>query len=156
GPYTFAVTSGALPDGLTLTAGRLSGTPTAAGAFHFTVTATDSAGFTGSRDYALTVSPDTVVKTNGLAGSGSGGSGGSPNGALTGAPVPLPPPGGDVPAGLSGSQLYVARLYRDLLGRAPDAAGLAFFAGRLDRGEASREQVVRELQQSPEYSRRLV
>ena len=43
-PYTFAVSSGTLPAGLTLTsAGVLSGTPTAAGSFTFTVTVTDSA-----------------------------------------------------------------------------------------------------------------
>ncbi|WP_175529087.1 beta strand repeat-containing protein [Granulicella pectinivorans] len=43
GPYTYAVTTGALPAGLTLsTAGVVSGTPTAPGASSFTVTATDS------------------------------------------------------------------------------------------------------------------
>jgi hypothetical protein len=42
-PYTFAVTSGALPPGLTLSAGgRISGTPTKAGNFSFTVTVADS------------------------------------------------------------------------------------------------------------------
>ena len=40
-PYTFTVSSGSLPGGLTLTtAGVLSGTPTAAGSFTFTVKAT--------------------------------------------------------------------------------------------------------------------
>jgi hypothetical protein len=44
-PYTFAVTTGSLPTGLTLnsTTGAISGTPTAAGTFAFTVTVTDSA-----------------------------------------------------------------------------------------------------------------
>ena len=52
GTYTYAVTAGALPAGLTLSAGGLlSGTPTAAGAFNFTVTATDSNGCTGSVSY---------------------------------------------------------------------------------------------------------
>lgn len=47
-PYTYAVTAGALPGGLTLTgAGVLSGTPTATGSFNFTVTATDSSTGTG-------------------------------------------------------------------------------------------------------------
>ncbi|MGH1560935.1 putative Ig domain-containing protein [Caulobacter segnis] len=47
-PYSYAVTSGALPAGVTLSAaGALSGTPTAAGAFNFTVTATDSSTGTG-------------------------------------------------------------------------------------------------------------
>ncbi len=55
-PYTFAITAGALPAGLTLsTAGALSGTPTASGVFNFTVRATDALAFTGTRVYALTV-----------------------------------------------------------------------------------------------------
>jgi hypothetical protein len=42
-PYTYAVTAGALPAGLTLSpGGAISGTPTAPGASSFTVTATDS------------------------------------------------------------------------------------------------------------------
>ncbi|MEP7292307.1 MAG: Ig domain-containing protein, partial [Chloroflexota bacterium] len=55
-PYTFAVTVGALPDGLTLASnGTLSGTPTANGSFSFTVIATDSVGNTGSRSYTLVI-----------------------------------------------------------------------------------------------------
>ncbi|WP_052108265.1 putative Ig domain-containing protein [Aerolutibacter daejeonensis] len=65
-PYTFAVTAGSLPAGLSLSAGGvLSGTPTAGGTFNFTVTATDSSAFpgpfVGSQAYALTVAPATVV-----------------------------------------------------------------------------------------------
>ncbi|WP_325130215.1 putative Ig domain-containing protein [Arenimonas sp.] len=48
-PYSFAVTAGALPGGLALAPdGTLSGTPTAAGIFNFTVTATDSTGGTAA------------------------------------------------------------------------------------------------------------
>ena len=60
-PYSYAVTTGALPGGLTLSAsGALSGSPTAAGGFAFTVTATDALGFTGTRDYnvQVTARPD--------------------------------------------------------------------------------------------------
>lgn len=60
-PYTFAVTAGALPGGLSLSAaGVLSGTPTAGGTFNVTVTATDSSSFTGSRAYALNVDPALI------------------------------------------------------------------------------------------------
>lgn len=55
-PYTFAMTAGALPAGVTLAAdGTLSGAATVTGAFNFTITATDALGFTGSRAYAITV-----------------------------------------------------------------------------------------------------
>lgn len=52
GPYTFAVTGGALPPGITLdgTSGQLTGTPSAQGVYSFTVTATDVSSATGSRD----------------------------------------------------------------------------------------------------------
>jgi uncharacterized protein YhjY with autotransporter beta-barrel domain len=65
-PYTFALTSGALPAGLTLTsAGVLSGTPTAPGSFNFTVTATDSSTgtgpFTASRAYTLVINGPTIT-----------------------------------------------------------------------------------------------
>ncbi len=55
-PYSYAVTSGSLPAGLTLDAdGTLSGTPTASGPSSFTVTATDDLGATGSANYTLAV-----------------------------------------------------------------------------------------------------
>ncbi|MGB9030293.1 MAG: putative Ig domain-containing protein, partial [Acidobacteriaceae bacterium] len=68
-PYTYAVTAGALPAGLTLsTAGSLSGSPTASGPFSFTVTATDSstgtgAPFTRSNAYTLTINAATITVT---------------------------------------------------------------------------------------------
>ncbi|PJJ19003.1 uncharacterized protein YhjY with autotransporter beta-barrel domain [Janthinobacterium sp. 67] len=63
--YTYAKTAGSLPAGLVLAAdGTLSGTPTAAGAYSFTVTATDSstgAGpYSGSRAYSGTVAAPTI------------------------------------------------------------------------------------------------
>lgn len=55
-PVTFAVTSGALPDGLTLSpAGLLAGTPTAAGQSLAHVTATDAAGCSQGIDYVLDI-----------------------------------------------------------------------------------------------------
>jgi hypothetical protein len=45
GPFTFALTAGALPDGVSLLSdGSFSGTPTAAGTFNPTITVTDSQG----------------------------------------------------------------------------------------------------------------
>ena len=64
--YSYAITAGALPSGLTLSpAGAVSGTPTAGGSFNFTITATDSstgtgAPFSGSRAYSLTVASPSI------------------------------------------------------------------------------------------------
>ena len=61
-PYTFAVTTGTLPAGITLSAGGLlSGTPTVAGTFPITITATDSAACTGSQAYSLVIGSPTQV-----------------------------------------------------------------------------------------------
>jgi uncharacterized repeat protein (TIGR01451 family) len=62
GPYTFTVTAGALPAGVTLSpGGALAGTPGATGTFSFTVRATDPTGCTGTRDYTLQVCPVLVL-----------------------------------------------------------------------------------------------
>ncbi|WP_455430086.1 putative Ig domain-containing protein [Noviluteimonas caseinilytica] len=61
-PYTFAVTSGALPAGLALdSAGLLSGTPTIAGSYTFTVTGTDANGDFGSRSYTVSIAGADVL-----------------------------------------------------------------------------------------------
>jgi hypothetical protein len=63
-PYTFSVTSGMLPAGFTSSSsGLLSGTPASAGPFGFTITATDSNGFTGSTAYGLTLGQATATVT---------------------------------------------------------------------------------------------
>jgi large repetitive protein len=55
-PYTFAVTAGALPSGTTMSSGGvISGTTSAAGTFGFTVTVTDSLGYTGSYTFSISV-----------------------------------------------------------------------------------------------------
>ncbi|WP_268828184.1 MULTISPECIES: autotransporter domain-containing protein [Lysobacter] len=63
-PYTFAISAGALPAGLSLSsAGALSGTPTAAGSNNFTVQATSSNGFSGTRAYTLAIAQGTQTIT---------------------------------------------------------------------------------------------
>jgi hypothetical protein len=47
GSYTYSVTSGSLPPGVTLTGAALSGTPTATGTYNYDITATDANGCTG-------------------------------------------------------------------------------------------------------------
>lgn len=58
-PYTYAVTDGTLPSGLDLdpVTGVLSGTPTAAGTWVFTITATDADGCPGTAVYTITINP---------------------------------------------------------------------------------------------------
>jgi len=57
GNYSYAVTAGALPTGLTLNSatGVLSGTPTANGTFNFTVTVTGFGSCSGNRAYTMTI-----------------------------------------------------------------------------------------------------
>ena len=68
GVKTLTFSSGTLPPGLTLAAdtGVLSGTPTATGTYSFTVTAADSQGATGYRDYAITINPALSISTSSL------------------------------------------------------------------------------------------
>ena len=63
-PYTFTVTAGSLPAGITLSAeGSLSGTSFEVGTFNFTVTATDNFGQTGSRAYTVAIAAPTLTMT---------------------------------------------------------------------------------------------
>jgi Domain of unknown function (DUF4214) len=50
---------------------------------------------------------------------------------------------------------FVDRVYRNVLGRAPDAVGAAFWTGVLDSGQANRGQVMLGFSDSKEYARRL-
>ncbi|MBU0866150.1 MAG: putative Ig domain-containing protein [Alphaproteobacteria bacterium] len=64
GPYGFALSSGALPTGLVLSPGGIvSGTPTAAGAFAFTVNVTDANGQIGTASLTLNVGNSTITVT---------------------------------------------------------------------------------------------
>jgi uncharacterized protein with beta-barrel porin domain len=62
GSYTYSLAAGALPPGIALSSsGTVSGTPTTAGTFNFTVMATDGFGFTGSQAYTFTVNAPTIT-----------------------------------------------------------------------------------------------
>jgi hypothetical protein len=55
-PYTYVITEGTLPPGLTLApTGALAGVPTKAGTYQFTIKTTDALGFTTSRQYSVTI-----------------------------------------------------------------------------------------------------
>ncbi|MFN3887311.1 MAG: beta strand repeat-containing protein [Aquabacterium sp.] len=68
-PYSYAVTAGVLPGGLTLgTNGVITGTPTTVGTFNFSITATDASTgtgpYTGTRAYSITVADAAPVAAN--------------------------------------------------------------------------------------------
>jgi len=63
GPFTWAVSSGSLPSGLTLNSstGVLSGTPAAAGLYTFTVKVTDAKGLTATQSLSMTITVGPLV-----------------------------------------------------------------------------------------------
>ncbi len=75
GAYSYAVTAGSLPAGLTLdsASGALSGTPSTAGTANFTLTATGFGACVGSQAYALTINCPVVTLTPATLPSGSEG-----------------------------------------------------------------------------------
>src|SRR5262245_49120880 len=60
-PYTYAISSGSLPPGLTLSPGTISGTPSTAGSYPFTIRATDANGCRGEAQYTLVVACPVIT-----------------------------------------------------------------------------------------------
>jgi hypothetical protein len=112
-PYSWALTSGALPKGLALSAaGAISGTPAASGTFQFTVTVTDSAQLTASQQFTLVVSGGGLAITTATLPGGKAGttynqtltaSGGTPPYAFAVSAGALPPGLTLAGAGISGT-----------------------------------------------------
>src|SRR5690625_1312358 len=127
-PYSYAITSGALPAGLSLNAstGAITGTPSAGGSFNFTITATDSnttGATTGSHAYTLTVAAPTIIIAPATLPDGTTGTpysqALSANGGI--APYSYAVTAGSLPAGLALSSAGI-------LSGNPSAAGTSNFA----------------------------
>ena len=123
GPYVFTLT-GTLPPNVTFSSqGQFSGTPGAASSSQVTVTATDSAGNKGSRNYTLTINQATVSITLSPAT--------LPNGTV-GAVYP----GGQITASGGTAPLYLQRAGQPAAG--PDAVAGGHAGRYADDGESVR------------------
>jgi FG-GAP repeat protein/putative Ig domain-containing protein len=106
-PYSFSVSAGALPTGLTLdpATGVLSGTPAASGTFNFAIQATDSGGCSGMTAYVLTISCPTIQINPANPNLPNGTAGAPFNGAITvmggAAPYSFSITNGALPGGLT-------------------------------------------------------
>jgi len=58
--------------------------------------------------------------------------------------------------GPDSNQLFVAQVYQDILHRAVDSSGLAFWSNVLDKGAATRTQVASVIESSTEYRTNLI
>jgi hypothetical protein len=97
-----SITSGSLPTGLSLAGGVISGTPTEAGVYAITLTATNAAG-SASQSFTLTVdSPPAITSANST--EFSEGSTGSFTVTATGTPAPTITEWGNLPAGVTYSK----------------------------------------------------
>ncbi|MGA2132917.1 MAG: putative Ig domain-containing protein [Bryobacteraceae bacterium] len=73
-PYTWSISSGTLPPGLSLNAtlGSITGTPSTAGTYPFTVKVTDSASNTATQAFSITISASLTITTTTLPGGSVG------------------------------------------------------------------------------------
>ena len=102
-PYTYSISSGSLPPGLTLSPGTISGTPTTAGSYPITIRATDANGCTGEAQYTLVVACPVITVNPASLPAGATGTAYNQTFTATGgvAPYSFTISGGAFPAGLS-------------------------------------------------------
>ncbi|HWB84179.1 MAG TPA: putative Ig domain-containing protein [Bryobacteraceae bacterium] len=133
-PYTWAVSNGALPQGLTLSvAGAISGTPAAAGTANFTVKATDTANVTATGSLSIAVNPPALTVTTASLADGAVS---APYTQTLSAGGGVPPyswtvTGGVLPPGLTLSAAGV-------IAGTPSAAGLSSFSVQVSDGASGK------------------
>ncbi len=136
--YTFAVSAGPLPPGLSMnSAGLISGTPTSSGSFPVTFRVTDSVGQTNTRQYTIAIQPPPLDFT--------------PT-TLLGATVNIPFTAVFTPTG--GTGYYVFTLIggslapglmlssAGVVSGTPTSAGMSEFSVLLTSGQASTERLI--------------
>ncbi len=103
-PYTYDLTSGSLPDGLTLSgAGLISGTPTAAGSYTFRARVTDSYNESSAKTFTVVIAAQPVLTFTGAQPAGQVGSAYSTTFTRTGGtgPFTFSTASGTLPPGLT-------------------------------------------------------
>ncbi|MCB0183003.1 MAG: putative Ig domain-containing protein, partial [Caldilineaceae bacterium] len=102
-PYTFAVTSGALPAGLSLngSTGAITGTPTSTTAANFTISVTDDNGCPGSASFTVTPACPVITVTPNPLSSGTVGTAYTASPSVSGGIAPYTWTATGLPAGLS-------------------------------------------------------
>ncbi len=104
-PYTWSLASGSLPTGLSLNAstGAITGTPTTAGTYNFTVRVTDSASRTDTQALSITINASTLSITTSSLPNGRTGTAYSQTLAATGGTTPYTwsLASGTLPAGMT-------------------------------------------------------
>ncbi|MCB1228584.1 MAG: putative Ig domain-containing protein, partial [Verrucomicrobiales bacterium] len=102
-PYTFAVTTGSLPAGLSLntSTGAITGTPTSTSAASFIITVTDSTGCNASNSFTVTPACPVITVTPNPLSSGTVGTAYSASPSASGGIAPYTWSATGLPAGLS-------------------------------------------------------
>jgi large repetitive protein len=135
-PYAWSLTSGSLPDGLTLSAsGTINGTPTAAGTFTPTIQATDAAQQRVSKSFSIVIVPNVKITTTTIAG-GVVGSAYSQQLAATGGTAPYT---WNIDSGLLPSGLSLGTATGVLAGT-PLSAGSSTFVVRVTDQNGSQDK----------------
>ncbi|HWQ56097.1 MAG TPA: putative Ig domain-containing protein [Bryobacteraceae bacterium] len=132
-PYTWTVTAGSLPAGLSLSGATIAGTPTAVGTSTFTVRV--SAGqTTAERQLSIVINPPPLQITTASLPAGTVGTAYSQTLTATGGTPPYTwtVSGGSLPAGLSLSGATIAGT--------PTAAGTSTFTVRVSAGQTTAER----------------
>lgn len=101
GKLSFSITAGSLPPGLSLSAGAISGTPTAAGTFVFSIRVADTSGKSAESSYSIVITNPRITITPSSLASGTAGVSYSASVGASGGVAPYTFSASGLPSGLS-------------------------------------------------------